>query len=150
MKGSSKLIFANQLRGIAALLVVLSHLCCVFWGAKGAVSAYTGAPPAEGGQPWIGDYINSYYWNSGAVGVAIFFTISGFVIPMSLHHTGRLRFIVARFFRIYPTYIVSLGIALTAVWLSCRYWGSPFMWDLGTVVRNMLLVHTLTGTVVAN
>ena len=80
MKGRSKLIFANQLRGIAALLVVLSHLCCVFWGAKGAVSAYTGAPPADGGQPWIGDYINSYYWNSGAVGVAIFFTISGFVI----------------------------------------------------------------------
>ena len=58
MKGRSKLIFANQLRGIAALLVVLSHLCCVFWGAKGAVSAYTGAPPADGGQPWIGDYIN--------------------------------------------------------------------------------------------
>jgi len=146
VKGSSKIIFANQLRGIAALLVVLSHLCCVFWGAKEAVSVYTGAPPAEGGQPWIGNFINGQYWNAGALGVAIFFTISGFVIPMSLHYTGRLRFIVARFFRIYPTYIVALCLALSVVWMSCHYWGRPFMWDLGTVVRNMLLIHTLTGT----
>jgi peptidoglycan/LPS O-acetylase OafA/YrhL len=146
VKGSSKIIFANQLRGIAALLVVLSHLVCVFWRAKDAVSAYTGAPPADGDQPWIGAFINGAYWNFGALGVAIFFTISGFVIPMSLHHTGRLRFIAARFFRIYPTYIVAVGLALTVVWLSCRYWGHPFMWDFGTVLRNMLLIHTLTGT----
>lgn len=145
MKGSSKIIFANQLRGIAALLVVLSHLCCVFWGAKETVSLYTGAPPAEGGQPSIGYFINNQYWNAGALGVAIFFTISGFVIPMSLKGVGRLRFIVARFFRIYPTYIASLSLALTVVWLSCLYWGHPFMWDINTVLYNMLLIHTITG-----
>ncbi|WP_296258801.1 MULTISPECIES: acyltransferase family protein [unclassified Pseudomonas] len=146
MKGTSKVIFANQLRGIAALLVVLSHLCCVFWRAKDTVSAYTGAPPAEGDQPWIGAYINGAYWNFGVLGVAIFFTISGFVIPMSLHHAGRLKFIAARALRIYPTYIIGLGSAMAVVWLSCQYWGRPFMWDLGTVLRNMLLIHTLTGT----
>ena len=53
LSGSSKIIFANQLRGIAAIMVVLSHLGCVFWGAKETVSFYTGAPPAEGSQPFI-------------------------------------------------------------------------------------------------
>ncbi|MFJ5300069.1 acyltransferase family protein [Pseudomonas sp. NPDC088368] len=146
MKGTSKIVFANQLRGIAALLVVLSHLCCVFWGSKATVAAYTGALPAEGDQPWFSAYINGEYWNSGVLGVAIFFTISGFVIPMSLHHTDRLKFIAARCFRIYPTYIAGLCLALAAVWLSCQYWGAPFMWNFGTVLKNMLLIHTLTGT----
>jgi peptidoglycan/LPS O-acetylase OafA/YrhL len=124
MQSGQKIVFANQLRGVAALLVVLSHLFCAFWMASGTVSAYTGAPPAIGGQPWVGTIINSYFWSSGAVGVALFFTISGSVIPMSIKNSNRLGFLVARALRIYPTYIVSLLVGLSAVWLSCLYWGS--------------------------
>jgi peptidoglycan/LPS O-acetylase OafA/YrhL len=145
LSGSSKIIFANQLRGIAAIMVVLSHLGCVFWGAKETVSFYTGAPPAEGSQPFISSFINAQHWNFGALGVAIFFMISGFVIPMSLGTGGRLIFIVSRFIRIYPTYIIALCTGLFAVWLSCQYWGRPFMWELPTIMHNMLLIHTLTN-----
>ncbi|MFJ3484661.1 acyltransferase family protein [Pseudomonas sp. NPDC090202] len=145
MKNPSKIIFANQLRGVAALLVVLSHLCSVFWGARDTVALYTGALPIEGAQPGFGFYLTNQHWNTGALGVAIFFAISGFVIPMSLGSAGRLRFLVARAFRIYPTYIAALSLALFAVWLSCHYWGHPFMWKLTVILRNMMLVHNLTG-----
>lgn len=126
-------------------MVVLSHLGCVFWAAKETVSFYTGAPPAEGSQPFISNFINTQHWNFGALGVAIFFMISGFVIPMSLGTGGRLNFIFSRFIRIYPTYIIALCAGLFSVWLSCQYWGSPFMWNLPTVMQNMLLIHTLTN-----
>lgn len=145
MSTQSKIIFANQLRGIAALCVVFAHLGYVFWMARDTVANFIGAKVMEGPAPsGIGLFVSEHL-NLGVFGVAIFFLISGFVIPFSVEKTGRLQFIVARGFRIYPTYIVSLAVALSVVWASSRYWGKPFQWDLSTILQNMTLVHTLTG-----
>ncbi|WP_038953551.1 acyltransferase family protein, partial [Bradyrhizobium japonicum] len=53
--------------------------------------------------------------NWGAFGVALFFIISGFVMPFSFRSYGRADFLVARFFRIYPTYWVGLTVSLTVL-----------------------------------
>lgn len=142
MRANNKIIFANQLRGIAAILVVLSHICGAFWMVRDVVGFFSGTPEVVGDQPAISWFISNQYWNFGALGVAVFFMISGFVIPMSLGKVGRVKFILSRIARIYPTYIAAFVLSMTAVWLSSQYWGRQFMWDLKTMLSNMFLVHT--------
>jgi len=145
MSAESKIIFANQLRGIAALFVVLAHLGYVFWMVRETVANFIGSNVMDGpNPPGIGVFVSDHL-NLGVLGVAIFFLISGFVIPFSVGKIGRVNFLVARAFRIYPTYIVGLLVGLFVVWLSSRYWGKPFMWDFVTILQNMTLIHTLTG-----
>jgi peptidoglycan/LPS O-acetylase OafA/YrhL len=53
------------------------------------------------------------YVNIGRFGVVAFFLVSGFIIPFSLERGGRVRrFVIGRFFRLYPLYWVSLGAIL--------------------------------------
>lgn len=144
LSANKKITFANQLRGIAAVLVVLSHICGAFWSVRDVVGYYSGTPPVVGDQPFISGYISNQYLNFGALGVAVFFMISGFVIPMSLGRMSNARFIVGRFLRIYPTYIAAFSVGMLAVWLSCMYWGKDFMWNYQAILTNMFLVHTFT------
>ena len=52
-------------------------------------------------------------FNAGRFGVALFFLISGFVIPFSFKEPRPLlRFALSRFFRLYPAYWLSLMLAL--------------------------------------
>ncbi len=77
-----RLIFANQLRGLAALCVVGSHLVAVFWAMRDVVGIATASPPQPGdGPPFLGLFLLTWF-NLGPFGVGIFFLISGLVIPM--------------------------------------------------------------------
>lgn len=52
------------------------------------------------------------YFNFGRFGVLLFFLISGFVVPFSIKGERPIRrFVISRFFRLYPAYWVSLGAA---------------------------------------
>jgi peptidoglycan/LPS O-acetylase OafA/YrhL len=56
----------------------------------------------------------------GRIGVVVFFLISGFLIPSSLGEKskgGGIRFWIRRFFRLYPTYWVSILASLCGVWI---------------------------------
>jgi peptidoglycan/LPS O-acetylase OafA/YrhL len=81
----------------------------------------------------------------GPFGVAVFFLISGFVIPFSLEQKGGLRFLLARFFRIFPTYFASLALSMAALSLASRYWGTAFTHSAGAIAANGLLVNNLLG-----
>lgn len=59
----------------------------------------------------------------GGYGVALFFLISGFVIPFSLRKSGFLEFLVSRMFRIVPTYFFGFTITLLAIFLCSCYFG---------------------------
>lgn len=141
---SERAIFANQLRAIAIIAVILVHWFGVFWLARETVAEYIFAPPPEGPPSRILDWISFPTLNYGPFGVSIFFLISGFVIPFSLARSKPLAFLVSRVFRIYPTYIVATAISLTCVWISSRYWGSNFIIDLNTLIRNLALIHSNT------
>ncbi len=75
--------------------------------------------------------------------MAFFFLISGFVIPFSL---GRLReggFLIARIFRIYPTYWTCLGVGILALKLGGAGPERELGW--GQVLANALLIHPYCG-----
>ncbi len=55
-----------------------------------------------------------YQWiNPGDYGVFVFFLISGYIVPASLERKGSVRsFWVSRLFRLYPLYLLAVGIAV--------------------------------------
>ena len=91
--------FVQDLRGLAALMVVLYHL-------RGLLnySPYF---------PKIGDTL----FQGGPFGVDLFFIISGFIIAYSTQrneHAKPASFLIRRFFRIYPAFFICLlVVALT-------------------------------------
>jgi peptidoglycan/LPS O-acetylase OafA/YrhL len=128
----------DQLRGLAALAVVVCHL---------AVSAYRQAPNLDGGPwPWLGMALGFGY-----LGVPLFFVISGFCIH--LPHARALaratpataapdwrRFFRRRFWRLYPPYLAALVVAVALWWAA----GSEIPWLV--VTTQALLVHPFHTT----
>lgn len=116
-----KIVFANSLRGIAAFMVMLAHYVVMFNYLQGGYGGFSKLPAEP--FPWLKNAI--YLWvpslDYGSLGVAIFFLVSGFVIPFSLERygtdfKGALAFFVARFYRLWPTYFV--GVLVTIIVLT--------------------------------
>lgn len=83
----------DALRGAAAILVLIRHYFRI--AALGPFAAHI---------------------DPGTMGVVAFFCISGYIIPWSVLHapTNVLQFAIARAFRLYPAYWVSLILAVVA------------------------------------
>jgi peptidoglycan/LPS O-acetylase OafA/YrhL len=97
-KYSGRLLELDVLRGFAALSVMCFHYTVHY------AELYSPQQPALFNFPY------------GVYGVDLFFTISGFVIFMTLEKTKRpLDFIVSRFSRLYPAFWVAVFITYTIV-----------------------------------
>lgn len=80
------------IRVIAALLVIVSH-----------------SYPLTGQQKEIFSSISRGQWTLGGISVAVFFTISGFLVSRSFENSSLKQFITNRFLRIFPgLFIVTL------------------------------------------
>jgi len=90
---ASRLGWLDVLRGVAALAVVFDHAS---YYALQHVRAIV------------------YQWfDPGNYGVFVFFLISGYIVPASLERKGSVRtFWVSRLFRLYPLYLLAVGIAV--------------------------------------
>lgn len=136
--------FANTLRGIAALVVVVSHYFDVFWSNRVAVSNLTGAPVLPIDQFAVPFYVDALKLipviNFGSFGVALFFLVSGFVIPFSLGKISPLRFLTGRFFRIYPTYAAGFTVTCIFLLISSLFFSTVF----GPKLEEVLL-HYIPG-----
>jgi peptidoglycan/LPS O-acetylase OafA/YrhL len=98
----TRLAWLDVLRGWAALCVVFNHFG--YFVPKALNSAVN---------HWI---------NPGDYGVFVFFIISGYIVPASLERKGSVRtFWVSRIFRLYPLYLLAVGIAIA---LSTAHVGS--------------------------
>lgn len=142
---AGKIIFADQLRAVAALSVMIVHLLGTYWFGRDTVALHIAAPVVEGPAASSLKAISFTWFNFGPFGVSLFFLVSGFVIPFSVARTTRLRFLAARALRIYPTYIACLALAMTVVWLSSLFWKMPLPWDLRQVVGNAALVQSIAA-----
>jgi peptidoglycan/LPS O-acetylase OafA/YrhL len=90
---SSRLVWLDALRGIAAMMVVLDHSSSAFL-------------PEFRRQlmPWF---------DCGRYGVMVFFLVSGYVIPASLERRGSVRaFWIGRVFRMYPLWATAVAAVL--------------------------------------
>jgi peptidoglycan/LPS O-acetylase OafA/YrhL len=120
METPNRLAWLDVLRGLAALCVVFNHF------------GYFVPPRIQ---------TDVYQWiNPGDYGVFVFFIISGYIVPASLERRGSVRtFWVSRLFRLYPLYLLVVGIAV-ALWVvhvgSLRGEGA----DPGTSVLSQLLM----------
>ena len=138
---NNRFIFANQLRGVAAMLVVMTHYFGTFFAEQDLLAARTFSPNLQlTPAPWVHMFELPY---QGPLGVAVFFLISGFVIPYSLQKTSKTGFLLNRICRIYPTYAASLGIGTLAIVASAHYWGHSFSYEPLVLLSNALLVHNL-------
>lgn len=104
---NNKYLFAQYLRGIAALSVMFAHFGTSFFNANDTLSLLINAKPIDDrSYPWIVSLIPVDFPGFMAVfGVSIFFMISGFVIPMSIERYSVTDFLSKRFFRLVPTYV---------------------------------------------
>jgi peptidoglycan/LPS O-acetylase OafA/YrhL len=89
----TRLAWLDVLRGLAALAVVFDH---------------AGQHVLQQVRAVI------YHWfDTGQYGVFVFFLISGYIVPASLERRGSVRtFWVSRLFRLYPLYLLAVGIAV--------------------------------------
>lgn len=87
----------DSLRGISALMVAFTHVTSLILEKE-----------------HIHNNSVYYSWMLGRIGVIIFFLISGFVIPYSLHNKSLGQFSITRFFRLYPAYWLSI-VAMIAI-----------------------------------
>lgn len=140
---STRIEFAHILRGFAAGAVVASHLGYLVWNnpkAVGQLIAYPATPNIISHAEFVPltDFGLPYFW--GHVGVALFFLISGFVIPFSLSSMSRPGFMIARAFRIWPTYVFGLAIAVGCIALNSALAGNAFPYSPLQILLNALIV----------
>ena len=59
------------------------------------------------------------YFSLGHTGVALFFLVSGFVIPGAFDARTRWAFVVSRAWRLWPTYAAGLTLTIAALACAC-------------------------------
>lgn len=96
----ARLAWLDALRGLGALAVVAEHVL-----------------------PWAMPSLRPYWFNIGIYGVLVFFLVSGYIIPASLERRDDVRaFWISRLFRLYPIYLLVVGIVLVmALWVPVRH-----------------------------
>ncbi|QXF12714.1 acyltransferase family protein [Sphingopyxis terrae] len=135
--GKQNFAFVQALRGIAALWVVLYHA-----HAGGHVQALQTAMPS---------FLAHILFDAGHLGVAIFFTLSGFVIAHSLAGSTMTpgnwgRFMLRRSVRLDPAYWASMVLVVAFGALSARVKHEAFsLPDVGNVAAHIAYLQVILG-----
>ncbi|RON64220.1 hypothetical protein BK669_09475 [Pseudomonas fluorescens] len=121
MVSTHRLTYLDSVRALAALAVVISH--------------YIERTP-------LFNWAIFDYFRPGQFGVVVFFMVSGFVIPFSFKDgPGKTRrFILSRFFRLYPAYWLSIVLACVAI----AFFVSGEL-DRARVLANVTMLQTMIG-----
>lgn len=143
---SEKILFAHLLRGVAAVLVVMHHFTTILWASPAAIDTMLNmpAPRFTGGfaavlrtvDAWLAPlWLDFSHW--GALGVALFFLISGFVIPFAVTATNRRDFLLSRWWRLWPTYAVGLAVVLGVITFTTLLAGRTLQLHLGSILAHL-------------
>ncbi len=110
MNGNVRIRSLDSIRGVAALSVLFFHCYTIAFTFKQQVDNLIN----DLGFPWnIPLVLGVNLLSSGRAAVMVFFVLSGFVLTLSLLNNKQSykKFLVARFFRIYPVLFLSVIIA---------------------------------------
>lgn len=124
----NRLDHIDAMRAIAVLLVMWTHYAELYAQIAGSQFVLNGLQQSV---------------NFGRVGVVIFFGVSGLLIPTSLRgplREGTRKFLIRRFFRLYPAFWLSLPIGYLAYW---TLFGNQM--SFGDVLANVTMIPTAFG-----
>ncbi|MHA7847593.1 acyltransferase family protein [Serratia sp. D1N4] len=133
-----RIVFANILRGVGAITVLISHYAGIFWVMHPAISSLMGVP-ALSHFPELDfplSLLSEFCIFLGQFGVGVFFIVSGLVIPFSLRSDSKTGFLYRRAIRIYPVYIVGFSITMLSLYGLSFYASVPFKFSLGDIVAH--------------
>jgi peptidoglycan/LPS O-acetylase OafA/YrhL len=138
-----RIAFAHLLRGVAAGSVVLFHFAYLIWRRPDIIGQLIAFPGLDSLVDQVSfmplpNFGLPLFW--GHFGVALFFLVSGFVIPFSMSSLSRAGFAAGRVLRIWPTYLVGLAVAIICVGLNAILSGGAFPYTLGEVLTNALIM----------
>jgi peptidoglycan/LPS O-acetylase OafA/YrhL len=157
MKTQQRIEFANTLRGLAALAVLVSHYFDFFWNHRdlSALLTNTAYLPDHYATPLYVEWASpglALDW--GAYGVGLFFVISGFVIPFSLKKETWKSFAIRRLLRTVPTYAVGFTLSLLMIWVGSYYFHRNWPYAFSDVaihyflsLRDVLMSRNIDGVI---
>ena len=127
---NKKLDSLELLRGIAVIAVCFRHFS----------HALLSSPSNDFAN--IFDVFDSY----GKYGVQVFFVVSGFVIPLSLHKSRYSisqygRFLLKRLVRLHPPYLIALGLSLLIGYASYRVRNLGFPETIESISLSLFYLH---------
>jgi peptidoglycan/LPS O-acetylase OafA/YrhL len=151
-----RIIFLDHLRAIACLLVVFGHIYLM--GFNGYKEMLPWIPGLDGllfgpdavqrnifTAPLLAVALNAGI-NVGALGISLFFLISGFVILRAVERETPLVFLIRRVFRIYPVSIACVAVAAAATAWYCSAAGVASPNTTASLAASALVFNGPTGT----
>ena len=151
----------ESLRGIAALMVAISHSLIVFTIDNDQTIWLTRFYDTTGLQSFVTSLLLIVF--NGGAAVTIFFVLSGYVLGLSLDKRplrgpGVISFYVRRVFRIYPAYLVAMAIIISSIYFFHTYIKFPntsvwFNWwyttqiSFSNALQNFAMVETNLNSV---
>ncbi|KQQ46535.1 hypothetical protein ASF69_04725 [Rhizobium sp. Leaf311] len=151
MNDNHRILFLDDLRGIAILVVVWAHVFVV--GINDSVNVKLRIPQLEGlmfgeGSPSLNvhDHVNLFFVlnlgvGTGHTGVLIFFLVSGFIILRSLDGGRPGLFLIKRFFRLIPTCAAVTFLIAALTLMLCYFTATSSPYGLDDLVMSSLLLH---------
>ncbi len=134
-KYSSRIIFLDYLRIFAFLSVLIGHKFIP------NLTALVNNPNVHISLKLISEILISFSYG-GLSGVIVFFMVSGYIITYVIQVDQPIEFLIKRFFRIYPLYIVAILLEI----LLGIYYGYIKGIEFSVIVPRLLLIGDFTNT----
>jgi peptidoglycan/LPS O-acetylase OafA/YrhL len=152
---NTRIEFLDKLRAIAVLLVVWGHVFLVGLNDPKTVSFWVpGVKDFIYGAASLGNIhsrlhlytVIKFHLSSGGLGVSIFFLISGFVILRTVDYTQPVKFLIRRFFRIFPLLAAAVVFtaATTAIYSAANGLTQPH--SIFSATSSIFLINYFTQT----
>ncbi|PJI46919.1 MAG: hypothetical protein CTR55_20460 [Pseudomonas sp.] len=150
---SHSLAWLDMIRLISILLVIYGHFASVGGFAPeipGIISPEVTLPLMNGPQIAFLNFdiflINTFSTQSAIIGVALFFMVTGYLMPAMMDRYSRKNFLINRFFRIFPLLIASTLIVGAYLWLTqgIKY-GFPSYLASWTLTYSVLALPPVMG-----
>lgn len=160
MDKNDRIVFLDYLRAIACLLVVVGHVYIIGYNGQPEIQPFLpGVKTIIFGPdaPLRNIFTAPLLWialntgvNVGALGVCIFFLISGFVIQRSIERESATDFLVKRAWRIIPVAMIASLMIGAATAIYCHYTNTVSPHSLGSLLASSAALggylHTFPST----
>lgn len=152
----NKIIFIDKLRAIATIMVMCWHLGVMFWFSYEDVMVLCQQEPSGGVMHLLPDFFSKIValvvglkFDFGMFGVAIFFLITGFIIPFSVKSANNFRmkvkFILKRILRIWPVYAIGFLIVFSVLIANGAEYDLKSYLIQASLMRDWFWVESLDG-----